>query len=294
MSDEFDPTKTEDKTTETSGGDDDEGTIETQPLLPPPPPPPKDPYFGSHTMTRFHPERSGLPKRGPKTAETSFIEEQPSGKVMTADCLRIQTANETLKMDYPQYGKDGKLLTLEVARGKVIAVGKRGGRYPLFKADGRTINPKLLKEIMNTLGPHWTELIEVTDKEIKELDKTLQEDTRVANDENEQPSVRERARERITENTKRRTQLVQERERIVEKLPFRERLKEFFKQNGFTLATVATAVGITIGALYKILKDGASAATNGIKQVSKKVGDGFERVRQKDRLHFSRPGGRDR
>ena len=34
---------------------------------------------------------------------------------------------------------------------------------------------------------------------------------RVANDENEQPSVRERVRERITENTERKAQLGQER-----------------------------------------------------------------------------------
>ena len=103
---------------------------------------------------------------------------------------------------------------------------------------------------MKILGPHWTELIETTDEEIEELNKTLQEDTRIADDENEQPSVRERARERITENTERRDQLEQERERIVEKLPLRERLKAFFKKNGFTIATVVTAAGITIGALF--------------------------------------------
>ena len=184
-------------------------------------------------------------------------------------------------MDYPRYGKDGKLLTLEVAREKVITVDKRGDRYPLYKADGRTINPKLPEEIMDTLGPHWTELIETTDREIEELGKTLQEDTSVANDENEEPSVRERAREKITENTERRDQLEIERKRIVEKLPLRESLKEFFKKNGFTIATVVTAAGITIGALYKIPKDGASAATNGIKDVSKKVSDGLKELGKK-------------
>ena len=145
---------------------------------------------------------------------------------------------------------------------------------------------------MSTLGPHCTELIEVTDKENEELDKTLQEDTRVANDENEQPSVRERAREKITENTEKRTQLEKERERIVEKVPFRQRakaifkslrekIKELFKKHGFTLATVVTAVGITIRALYKILQDGASSATNGIKGVTKKVGDGLKELGKK-------------
>ena len=69
----------------------------------------------------------------------------------------------------------------------------------------------------------------------------------------------------------------------MEKLPFREKIKELFKKkkNGFTIATAVTAVGLTIGVLYKILKDGASAATNGIKDVSKKVGDGLKELGKK-------------
>ena len=68
------------------------------------------------------------------------------------------------------------------------------------------------------------------------------------------------------------------REQIAEKLPLRERLKDLFKKHGFTIATVVTAVGITIGVLAKILADGASAAANGIKTVGKKVGDGLQEL----------------
>ena len=67
----------------------------------------------------------------------------------------------------------------------------------------------------------------------------------------------------------------------MERLPFRERLKELFKKHGFTLATVVTAVGITIGVLVKILADGAGAAANGIKTVGKKVGDGLKELGKK-------------
>ena len=116
-------------------------------------------------------------------------------------------------------------------------------------ADEDTLNPRLPKAILDTLGPKRTELIDITDEEIEELEKALQEDTLIADDENKQPSVRERARERITEDTERRDQLEQEREKLVEKLPLRERIKELFKKHGFTLATVVTAVGLTIGVL---------------------------------------------
>ena len=47
------------------------------------------------------------------------------------------------------------------------------------------------------------------------------------------------------------------------------------------MATVVTAVGITIGVIAKILADGASAAANGIKTVGKKVGDGLKELGKK-------------
>ena len=58
-------------------------------------------------------------------------------------------------------------------------------------------------------------------------------------------------------------------------------MKDLFKKHGFTIATVVTAVGITIGVIAKILADGASAAANGIKTVGKKVGDGLKELGKK-------------
>ena len=100
------------------------------------------------------------------------------------------------------------------------------------------------------------------DQNIEEFSKIIEEDKKIADDENEQPEVRARARERITENTGHRDQAVQEREQIAERLPLRKRLKDLFKKHGFTIATVV----------------GASAAANGIKTVGKKVGDGLKEL----------------
>ena len=87
-------------------------------------------------------------------------------------------------------------------------------------------------------------------------------------------------------------QLEREREQIAERLTLRERLKDLFKKHGFTIATVVTAVGITIGVVAKILADGAIAAANGMKTVGKKVGDGLKEPPPPPR---PRPaGGRDR
>ena len=181
-----------------------------------------------------------------------------------------------IKQEYPQYGENGKFL-IKVKEGKVFVVGPKGGENtPLFKADGRTINPKISKTDMKVLGPHWTEVVDLKDEEIEEANKALQGDQRVANDENEEPFVRDRARERITENTERITQLNNEREQILEKVPLWERIKEIFTKYGWTLKVLFIAAGTVIGAvsLYLIttMKNGANAVSNGLKEIGKKVG----------------------
>ena len=75
--------------------------------------------------------------------------------------------------------------------------------YPLFTKDKDTgeqrINPNLRKEIKSALGPEREILIAQKEKEIEELQESIREDEEIANNENEQPSVRERAREKIAE-----------------------------------------------------------------------------------------------
>ena len=53
---------------------------------------------------------------------------------------------------------------------------------------------------------------QVPGEEIEAFDKTIQDEMQVANDETEEPFVRERAREKIRENAEKKNQLVKERE----------------------------------------------------------------------------------
>ena len=98
------------------------------------------------------------------------------------------------------------------------------------------------KDIQSALDPFKGIQIKDTeiqqkDKEIEELKKTKQEHQKVADDENEQSFVRDHACKKVREDTERenqavqeRSQLEQEREQFVERLPPRERLKELFKK----------------------------------------------------------------
>ena len=139
-------------------------------------------------------------EKEPSTAETSFTEGSPLSRVLTSNAK----AWESLKREFPDanaieleaaYSKTGKLQV------KMFDKGKRA--YPLFTKDkdtgGQRLNPILPRQIKSALGTERDTLIVQKEKEIEELHKSIREDEEIANDENEQPSVRERAREKITE-----------------------------------------------------------------------------------------------
>ena len=142
------------------------------------------------TMNREKEKGSGI-------AETSFIEGSPLSRVLTSNAK----AWESLTGIFPEvkareleatYSKTGKLQV------KMFGQGQRA--YPLFTKDkdtgGQRLNPILPRQIKSALGPEREILIFQKEKEIEELQKSIREDEQIANDENEQPSVRERAREK--------------------------------------------------------------------------------------------------
>ena len=129
------------------------------------------------------------------------------------------------------------------------------------------MNPKLAKTDMETLGPE-------RDSEILELQKSIREDEITAVDENEQPSVRERARERITEKREQIEALENEREKLEEVLSLRERVKNIFNRYGFSVAAISLAFGtvmrVIVNSLSKGLKSVGKGVGNGLKELGKR------------------------
>ena len=158
--------------------------------------------------------------------------------------------------------------------GKVVVIGLGGGETPLFTKDG-AINQKLSKRDMKTLGQERDVLIVQKETEIEELHKSIREDQEIANDENEQPSIRERAQERIAEKLEQIGALENEREELEERLSLREKVKNIFKKYGFTITAVFLAVGITIGVIINSL-------TKGLKTVANGVGNGLKEIEKKN------------
>ena len=127
-------------------------------------------------------------------------------------------------------------------KSRMFGQGKKA--YPLFTVERQRyrrrqrLNPALTKEIKSALGPEREILIAQKEKEIEELQKSIREDEEIANNENEQPSVRERAREKIAEKLEQIDAIENEREELEERLSLREKVKNIFKKYGFTVAAV--------------------------------------------------------
>ena len=223
-------------------------------------------------MTTMNRER----EKESSTTETSFIEGSPLSRVIASNAK----AWESLTREFPDanaieleatYSKTGKLQV------KMFGQGKKA--YPLFTKDKNTgeqrINPNLTKEIKSALGPEREILIALKEKEIEELQESIREDEEIANNENEQPSVRERAREKIAEKLEQIDAIEDEREELEERLSLREKVKNIFKKYGFTVAAVFLAVGTVIGvivnSLTKGLKTVAAGVGNGLKELGKKI-----------------------
>ena len=133
--------------------------------------------------------------------------------------------------------------------------GKRA--YPMFTKDkdtgGQRLNPILPRQMKSALGPEREILIVQKEKEIEELQKSIREDEEIANDENEQPSIRERAREKIAEKLEQIDALENERDELEERVSLREKVKNIFKKYGFTVTAVFLAVGTVIGVIVNSL-----------------------------------------
>ena len=167
------------------------------------------------------------------------------------------------------YSKTGKL--------QVTMLGK-GKNYTLYTEDRITkeqkLNPNLPKEIKKPLGLTRDVLIAEKDKEIDEQNKTIQEDVRIANDENLDPAIREGVLERIKQQFKRLFKLEKDRDALVGGLTLRERVKNIFKKYGFTVTAIVLAVSLTIGVIVDSL-------TSGLKSVAKGVGNGLKDLGKK-------------
>ena len=216
-------------------------------------------------------------EKGPGIAETSFIEGSTHSRVLELD----KKAWESLTGIFPEANATELEATFNTAKQgsykSKCLVKARGLILCLLKTKRRRtkVESNSPEQIKSALGPERDMLIVQKEKEIEELHKSIREDEEIANNENEQPSVRERAREKIAEKLEQIDALENERDELEERVSLREKVKNIFKKYGFTVTAVFLAVGTVIGvivdSLTKGLKSVATGVGNGLKELGKKI-----------------------
>lgn len=91
------------------------------------------------------------------------------------------------------------------------------------------------------VGLSRQELIAQNQAEIDRRNAEIAANEEIANDDNEQPEVRERSLEKVEEEIQNVVALEEQNEKLWEKFLLSERVKETFKRCGLTLTTVILA-----------------------------------------------------
>lgn len=119
------------------------------------------------------------------------------------------------------------------------------------------MNRSLLKQFKTSLGPEQERLITQKDTEIEELQKSIQEDRGIAEDENEDQAIREKVIERNVA-------LDNDREELEEGTSQRVRVRNILKKYGFTVSAVVLAVGTTIGVIISLVTQSLHSVAKGL------------------------------
>ena len=121
----------------------------------------------------------------------------------------------------------------------------------------KRLNRSLLKQFKTSLGPEQERLITQKDTEIEELQKSIQEDRGIAEDENEDQAIREKVIERNVA-------LDNDREELEEGTSQRVRVRNILKKYGFTVSAVVLAtIGVIISLVTQSLQSVAKGLTLG-------------------------------
>ena len=131
--------------------------------------------------------------------------------------------------------------------------------------------PKFLKD---ALGQLRHERVAQNQEGVDRYNAEIGASEDIANNGNEQPEIRKRAREKVEEERQNVAALEEQNEKLREKLPLRESEREIFKKYGFTVTAIVFSAGVTIGAVI-------GALTNALKKLGKGIGNGLQTIGKK-------------
>ena len=231
-------------------------------------------YVFNHTKDLFQSQNPGRPV--PAYMKLDEIEMDNMGE-SSADLSELRT--QALLSKYPNLDenliditvdRDGKqLISFWSARSRSWTKAER-----LYNED-KTVRSAVDKKIKSGKYKQISQQLDGLDEQnqnLTEQNQRLRESLETVN-ENQQDHIREQ----IQTNENQIEENQQTAENLEERMPLRERVKRVFKKYGLTAASVAAAVGITIGVIVSQLSKGlttvAKGVGNGLKTLGKKLGE---------------------
>ena len=161
---------------------------------------------------------------------------------------------------------------------QVIGTFKRKGGKPfiIIGIDGEINYKNIPQTALKFLGRAAEEIYEHNKEKIaknKEIIYKLEDQLATTSDADQQENIRQS----IAENQDENSQLERVNEEIEQRMTLRDRVKVIFKKYGFTVLSVASAVGVVIGVIVANLKNGLTSlgkgVGNGLKTIGKKLGE---------------------
>lgn len=209
--------------------------------------------------------------RNPGSAEPEYMELQNLGSQTSRVGL--------LRGKYPALDENLVEITVdEKGKQQISFLSARTGSWTkpirLYNEDGsvrKDADKKIRSGKYNNISTQLDDL-DASDQRLSEDVRTLKEtrDRSGVNEREQFDQQIEQAESQMDENE-------QIRENLEERMPLKDRIKRVFKKYGFTVASVLTAVGITIGVIVSQLKSGltsvAKGVGNGLKTIGKKLGE---------------------
>ena len=192
-----------------------------------------------------------------------------------------QRAAKILKSKFPKWNPlDSSFNATLNRRGEVEVIltdTKKAVPHVIIDADGKVNEREIRKskKIQNSLGPTAEDIIETKEEEISRRKKKIEE--LKASRETASENQKEQIDANIEEQQNKISRLEAEKEIIEERMSLRNRVKLIFKNYGFTVFAVVSAVGLVIGVIVNNLKKGLTSLGKGVggalKNIGKKIGE---------------------
>ena len=209
--------------------------------------------------------------------ETSFIEGIDEHTPLITKETKRDEAWDRIKRKFPNINPANSSFTATLDEYDRVEVRlKRGGGkdHLLFNSDGE-VNDKLPKTIIKDLGTPAEDIIITKEEEISRRENKIKE--LQASRETASENQREQIDANIEEQQNEISRLEAENEIIEERMSLRDRVKLIFKQYGFTVFAVVSAVGLVIGVIVSNLQKGLTSLGKGVggalKTIGKKIGE---------------------